>query len=70
MDMQKKYIKEASKQMKTSEKAPEKVIINQKIADEYFKEECRSREYDTSKSPTATFRNTKSSKWIENFASL
>jgi hypothetical protein len=38
------------------------------LADEVFKEECRSR--DCSRSPTATFHNTKSSKWIENFNSL
>jgi hypothetical protein len=37
-------------------------------ADQFFQGECRSR--DASKSPTASFCHTKSSKWIENFASL
>ena len=63
--MQKKYIREAER----SFKIPEKTVINHRKADEFFREEVRSRERDISRSPTATFHNTKSSRWIENFAS-
>jgi hypothetical protein len=48
IEMQKKYIKEYEKS-----RTPERSIINQKKADEFFKNECRSR--DASRSPTATF---------------
>ena len=65
--MQKNYLKEAEKKLApVMDKTPEKPV-SQRRADEYFKGECRSR--DVSKSPTASFHRTKSSKWIENFTS-
>jgi hypothetical protein len=55
---------------------PEKFLINHQKADEFnlkkaeefFKGGYRSR--NASRSPTATFHDTKSSNWIENFTSL
>ena len=70
IEMQKKYIQDVEKQFKIPEKIHNQRIINQKKADELFKRECRSRDRDVSRSPTATFHNTKSSRWIQNFTSL
>ena len=59
--MNKKYFGAAEKKIQETQKLEDSIIINQRVTDEYFKNECKSRE--VSKSPTASFTNSRSSKW-------